>query len=156
MKNISLFSVLFLSTVGFTLHVSAFAAEHSVPCSNLPQAVQDKIKEVSAGAVIHGCVKDISKGVTTWEAEMMAGTRSKDVTFGSNGDVLEVEEQVDVDSLPIPVKEALLKAAKGGTVDKAESLSRRGTIVSYEAVIKRKGVHHEIAFHPDGSAMKAD
>jgi hypothetical protein len=134
----------------------AVAAEHSVACATLPPAVQQRSKLVLDGSVVRGCVRDISKGKATYEVELLKDGRSRDVTFDSEGNVLEVEEQIDFAELPKPVAAAIQKEVGSGHLGKIESLTRGGTLISYETIVTRNGKRHEIAFHPDGSAMKPD
>jgi hypothetical protein len=109
-----------------------------------------------AGAAVRGCVKDVSRGKTTYEVETLKDGRGKDITFDATGAVLEVEQQIDETSLPQSVAASLRKAYNGGKLGKIESLTRGGVLVSYEAVITRDGKRWEAAFRPDGAAMKAD
>jgi hypothetical protein len=44
---------------------------------------------------------------------------------------------VALDSLPAQVQDALKKAAGAGTIENIESLTKNGTLVAYEAHIKR-------------------
>ena len=134
----------------------AFAAEHTIPCSTLPPAVQQRSKFVLDGSVVHGCVRDISNGKITYELELLKDGRSKDIAFDSDGNILEVEEQVDLASLPKPVAAAIQKEAGIGHIGKIESLTRGGTLVSYETTVTRNGKRREIAFHSDGSAMRPE
>lgn len=134
----------------------AVAAEQPIACSTLPAAVQQKSKLVLDGSVVHRCVRDISKGKTTYELELLKDGRSRDVTFDSDGNVLELEEQVDIASLPKPVAAALQKKAGAGHLGKIESLTRGGTLISYETTVTRNGKRREIAFRPDGSVIKPD
>lgn len=128
---------------------AARAAEHAVPCNTLPAAVQQKSKAVLEGSRVRGCVRDVSGGKTTYEIETTKDNRSKDITFAADGSVLEVEEEVEMSTLPASTSAALQKKAAGGTFGKIESLARGGTIVSYEAVVVRNGKRQEIAVHVD-------
>lgn len=135
----------------------AFSAEHAVPCEKMPSAVQEYSKTlVSRGAVLRGCVKEISRGKTTYELETQTNTGRRDVTITSEGVVLEVEEQVAQESLPAPVSAAFEKARQGGSLVKIESLTRAGAIVGYEATKAKNGKQHEIGLRPDGTPAKAD
>jgi hypothetical protein len=135
----------------------AFAAEHPIACSTLPPAVQQHSKLVLDGAAVHGCVRDISSRKTTYELELLKDGRGRDVTFDSDGNMLEVEEQVDPASLPKPVAAAIQKeAGSTGHIGRIESLTRGGTLVSYETTVTQNGKRREIAFHPDGSAMRPE
>ena len=147
----------FLLTAGLALSSSAYAAEHSVPCNTLPEAVQQHSKSLlEPGTTVKGCVKDVSDGKTTYEMELRTPKGSKDVTFNPQGDLLEIEQQVDPATLPPPVAAAFAKAATGGKLGKVESLTRQGKLISYESRIERGGKHREVAFSPDGASMKAD
>jgi hypothetical protein len=147
----------FLLTAALALSSCAYAAEHSVPCSTLPDAVQQRSKSLlEPGTTVHGCVKDVSAGKTTYEMELLTPKGSKDVTFSPQGDVLEIEQQVDPAALPPPVAAAFAKAASGGKLGKVESLTRQGKLIAYESTVVKGGRHSEVAFSPDGAPMKAD
>jgi hypothetical protein len=147
----------FLLTAAIALSSCAYAAEHSVPCNTLPDAVQQHSKSLlEPGTTVKGCVKDVSGGKTTYEMELVTPQGSKDVTFNAAGDVLEIEQQVDPATLPAPVAAAFAKAATGGKLGKVESLTRQGQLIAYESTIEKGGKHRELAFHPDGTPMKAD
>src|SRR6266481_5147922 len=91
----------FLLTTALAITSSAYAAEHSVPCNTLPEAVQQRSKSLlEPGTTVHGCVKDVSAGRTTYEVELVTPKGSKDLTFSPQGDVLEIEQQVDAAALP--------------------------------------------------------
>jgi hypothetical protein len=146
-----------LFTAVLALGSCAYAAEHSVQCSTLPDAVQQRSKSLlEPGTTVHGCVKDVSAGKTTYEIEMLTPKGSKDVTFNAIGDILEVEQQVDPATLPLAVSAAFSKAATGGKLGKVESLTRQGQLISYESTVEKGGKHREVAFRPDGTQMKAD
>jgi hypothetical protein len=147
----------FLLTTALALSSCAYAAEQSVPCSTLPDTVQQRSKNLlEPGTTVHGCVKDVSGGKTTYEIEMINPKGSKDVTFSATGDILEVEQQVDPATLPPAISAALAKAATGGKLGKVESLTRQGQLISYESTVEKGGKHREVTFRPDGAPMKAD
>jgi hypothetical protein len=144
-------------TAALALSSCGYAAEHYVPCSTLPDAVQQRSKGLLVpGTTVHRCVKDVSSGKTTYEIEMITPKGSKDVTFSSTGEVLEVEQQVDPATLPPAVSAALAKAATGGKLGKVESLTRLGQLISYESTVETAGKHVEVALRPDGAPMRAD
>ena len=148
---------LFLLTAALGVTSCAYAAEHSVPCNTLPGAVQQSSKSLlEPGTTVHGCVKDVSGGKTTYEIELVTPSGSKDVTFSPLGDILEIEQQVDAAALPPAVAAAFSKAAAGGMLGKVESLTRQGQLVAYESTIEKGGRHRELAFRPDGTAVKTD
>ena len=147
----------FLLSAALAIASCAYAAEHSVPCNTLPDAVQQHSKSLlETGTTVKGCVKDVSGGKTTYEMELVTPKGSKDVTFSPTGDVVEVEQEVEPSTLPTPVAAAFAKAASGGKLGKVESLTRQGRLISYESTVEKGGKHREVAFSPDGAPMKAD
>jgi hypothetical protein len=156
-RSTSMTSRPFLLIVSLVITSCAYAAEHSVPCSTLPEAIQQQSKSLlEPGTTVKGCVKDGSGSKTTYEMELITPKGSKDVSFSPAGGVLEVEQQVDPATVPPPVAAAFAKAATGGKLGKVESLTRQGQLIAYESTIEKAGKHRELAFHPDGTPMKAD
>ena len=149
--NISPNSRIVLGAAALLFSGAAVAAEKNVPCATLPAVVQTAVQREAAGGIFKGCVIDKGVGKTTFEAETMKDGRSRDVTFSAAGEVLEVEQEVGREQLPVPVATAIGAATRGAKVNKIESLSRQGKIVSYEAAYTTaNGKTHESAFTPEG------
>jgi len=142
--------------LGLAVPASMQGAERKVPCDTLPAAVMEKANEMQKDAVLRSCVKDSDAKGTLYELEMVKGSRGHDVTFDAMGNVVEVEDEIDAAALPVAVSDSLKKAAAGGKVTSVESLSRKGTIVQYEAVVMKNGRRSEVAFHPDGTRAHED
>lgn len=137
---------LFLAAVGP-------AQEKRIQRADLPPAVQKTVVEVSKGAAIKGFSQETEHGKTTYEAEMIVNGHSKDVEMEASGAILEVEEQVAMESLPAAVKDRLAARAAGGKILKVESLTKQGKLVAYEAQIRSAGKRHEIQVGPDGKPL---
>src|ERR1700758_4992647 len=131
-------------------------AESHVPCNTLPPTVFSQGKTEAGDATIRGCVKDKENGKVIYEVETLKDGKSRDIVLDSSGSVLEVEQEVTASSLPGPVSDAIAKAAQGGKVGKIESVTRGGTIASYETTITNEGRRSEVAFSPEGAPVKAD
>jgi len=71
----------------------------------------------------------------------------------AQGNVVEVEEEVDMASLLPAVKDGLTKAAGKGTITKVETLSKKGKLVAYEAVVKTGSKESEIQVGLDGKKL---
>ncbi len=149
-----------LPVLAATLVVAGSAArahgETKVSCDTVPAAVLHEAKAQAPGASIRGCVRDKENGKLTYEVETIQDNKSKDMTFDASGGLIEIEQQVDRDSLPAAVSIAMATSAKGGEIGKIESVTRGSSVVSYETTIKRKGKRNEVAFSPEGTPMKAD
>jgi hypothetical protein len=147
----------FLATlIAATAQGTLTQAETHVSCNTLPAAVLHQAKIEAGDATIHGCVKDKENGKLIYEVETLADGRSKDIVLDASGSVLEVEQEVAASSLPAAVSDAIARAAHGAKVGKIESVTRGGAISSYETTIVEKGRRREVAFNPQGAAVKAD
>ena len=134
---------------GFGL--TSIAAERSVKLEDLPAAVQTAVKEHTKGATILGASKEREHGRMTYVVETKLDGKGRDLTFDNTGSLLEVEQEVDLDSIPAAAKEAIQKRAPGATINKVESVTQ-GPITSYEADIRTEaGKSQEVAVNADGS-----
>jgi uncharacterized membrane protein YkoI len=131
-----------------------FAAEKKIQSKDLPPAVQKAVPGETKGAEIKGYNQETEKGKTFYEVETMLNGKSRDLLFDASGALVEVEEEVALDSIPSAAKAAIEKRAANGKVNKVESVTK-GQSVSYEAEITSKnGKRSEVAVKADGSPMK--
>jgi len=129
-------------------------AEKRVTMENLPPAVQKTVREQSQGATLRGLSQEEENGKTFYEAELKVNGHNKDVLIDPTGAIVEVEEQVTLESLPPAVKTALEKQAGKGKITFVESVTKGSSVVAYEAKIKTAGKTSEIKVSPQGAAVK--
>lgn len=129
------------------------AAEKRIPKSALPAAVAQTAEEQSKGAIVKGYSKDIENGQVEYEVEMMVNGLTKDVSIGPAGNVLEIEEQIEMNALSSSVKAAIKAKAGNGNVTKVESLTKHGSVVAYEAQVTINGKNKEIQVGPHGETL---
>ena len=132
---------------------AAQAQEKKIKRAQLPPAVEKTVAAQSQGATIKGFSTEIEKGKRVYEIAMTVDGHGKDILIDTKGNVIEIEEEVAMDSLSQPVKDGLTKAAGTGTISKIESLTKNGTLVAYEAVVKRGAKHSEIQVGPNGEKL---
>ena len=142
-----------LAASGLLLAGSASAQEKKIKRSDLPAAVEKTVAAESTGATIKGFSTEKEKGETFYEAEMMVNGHSKDVLISADGTVVEVEEQVVLDSLSADVKAGLQAKAGKGKILKVESLTKKGKLVAYEAKVDTNGKKSEVQVGPDGKPL---
>ncbi len=142
-----------IAASGFLLVGAASAQEKKIKRSDLPPAVEKTVAAQSAGATIRGFSAEKEKGQTFYEAEMMVNGHSKDVLIAGDGTVVEVEEQVALDSLSPEVKAGLQAKAGKGKLVKVESLTKRDKLVAYEAQVVTNGKKSEVQVGPDGKPL---
>ena len=138
---------------GLFASTTAYAEEKKIRREDLPPAVEKTVAEQSQGATIKGFSTEIEKGKRVFEVAMTVDGHGKDILIDSKGNVIEIEAEVAMDSLSQPVKDGLTKAAGTGTISKVESLTKMGTLVAYEAVVKRGAKHSEIQVGPNGEKL---
>jgi uncharacterized membrane protein YkoI len=144
--------------VGITLAIlistlPAFTQEKKIKRSDLPPAVEKAVAAQSQGATVRGFSEEKENGQTFYEAELIVDGHSKDVLMDASGAVVEVEEQVALDSLPPAVREGLQSKAAKGKLVKVESLTKHDKLVAYEAQVMTGGKKSEVQVGPDGKPL---
>jgi len=119
--------------------------------TNLPQAVRATVEAETKNATIKGLSKETEKGKTVYELESLVNGRTRDLMIDSAGKVYVVEEQLDADKAPPPVRSAL--EAKG-TIVVLESVLENGK-TTYEGQVKTKaGKKLSMELDADGKPVK--
>jgi hypothetical protein len=132
---------------------NASAQEKKIKRSDLPPAVEKTVAVQSAGATIRGFSTEKENGQTLYEAELTVNGHSKDISMTADGSIVEIEEQVSLDSLPAEVKAGLQVKAGTGKILKVESLTKKDKIVAYEAKVETNGKKTEVQVGPDGKPL---
>ena len=129
------------------------AQEKKITRAQLPPAVEKTVARESQGATINGFATEIENGKRLYEVELTVDGRSKDISMDKNGNIMEIEEEVAMDSLPAAVQEGLRKASGAGTINKIESLTKHGKLVAYEGHVKTGAKRSEIQVGPNGERL---
>lgn len=129
-------------------------AEETVNLQDLPAAVKTAVKAQTGGATILRASKEREDGRITYEVETKLDGKGRDLTFDERGSLLEVEQEVNLGSIPGPARKAIQKNVAGGTIKKVESVTQ-GSKTTYEADVKAPdGSNQEVAVNADGSTHK--
>jgi uncharacterized membrane protein YkoI len=131
----------------------AVAQEKKLKREQLPPSVERTVARESQGATINGYSTEIENGKRLYEVQLTVDGHGKDISMDKNGNILEVEAEVAMDSLPAAVQDGLRKAAGAGTIGKIESLTKRGKLVAYEAHIKNGAKRSEVQVGPNGEKL---
>jgi hypothetical protein len=132
---------------------SSSAQEKKINRSDLPPAVEKTVAAQSSGATIRGFSTEKENGQTLYEVEMTVNGHSKDISMMTDGSIVEVEEQVALDSLSPEVKAGLHAKAGKGKILKVESLTKKDKLVAYEARVETNGKKSEVQVGPDGKPL---
>jgi len=103
-------------------------ADQKTQLSKLPAAVRATVEAESKGATVKGISSEKENGKTVYELETLVNGRTRDLMIDAAGKVYVVEEQLDVDKAPAPVKAAL---------------EAKGKIVALESVVENGKTHYE-------------
>ena len=142
-----------IAASGLLLVGAASAQEKKIKRSDLPPAVEKTVAAQSAGATIRGFSTEKEKGQTLYEVEMTVNGHSKDISIALDGAIVEIEEQVALDSLSPEVKAGLQAKAGKGKILKVESLTKKDKLVAYEAQVDTNGKKSEVQVGPDGKPL---
>lgn len=130
---------------------SSQKAASRVDLSKYPAAVRSTIEAETKNATLKGVSKETEKGKVQYEVETLVNGKSRDLLVDPSGTVIEVEEEIAVDTAPAPVQAALTARGK---VLKLERVTR-GSATSYEASISSKnGKKSSVALGADGKPTK--
>jgi hypothetical protein len=140
-------------SVASLLGVPAVGQEKHIKRADLPPAVEKTVAAEAHGATIKGFSTEKEKGQVFYEAELSVNGHTKDILMNANGAIVEVEEQVAMESLPAAVKSGLQAKARGGKLLRVESLTKGGKLVAYEAVVLTGGKSTEVQVGPDGKLL---
>jgi hypothetical protein len=98
--------------------------------------------------------KEVEDGKTVYEIETKVNGKSRDLSLDATGAVIEVEEEVEMNSLPAAAREAIRQKIGEGKLKKVEAVTK-GSSMSYEAsYVGKLGKTAEIAVNADGSVRK--
>jgi hypothetical protein len=122
---------------------------------HLPPAVQKTVEEQTRGAMIVGISSEKEGGKTIYEVETKVNGRSRDMLIDSAGKLTEVEEEVDIASLPPGVQAEVKKSLGPGQAERLESVTKAGVFSGYEAVVVRGGKKVAVSMGPDGKVPPA-
>lgn len=126
-------------------------AEKELTLKNLPPAVKATVDAETKGATVKGLSREKENGKTVYELETLVNGRSRDLMIDAAGKVYEVEEQLDAEKAPAPVKAAL--EAKGRILV-LESVMTNGKI-HYEGQVQAKtGKKISLNLNGDGTPVK--
>src|SRR5258708_19722858 len=77
----------------------AFSQGKKIKRSDLPPAVEKTVAAQSEGATIKGFSTEKENGQTLYEAEMTVNGHSKDISMTADGSIVEIKNQIAIDSL---------------------------------------------------------
>jgi hypothetical protein len=148
-----IFALAVIATSACAILSSAQEQEKKINRSDLPAAVEKTVAAQTQGATIRGFNKEKEKGKTYYEVELTVNGHSKDILIDPTGAIAEIEEKVDLASLPTEVQSGLQAKAGSGKLGKIESITKHDKVVAYEAKVTAGGKRTEVQVGPDGKPL---
>jgi hypothetical protein len=149
-----IFALALIAAAFYAISLPAQEQEKKINRSDLPPAVEKTVAAQTQGATIRGFNEEKENGQTYYEAELTVNGHSKDILIDPTGAIAEVEEQVDLASLPPAVQSGLKAKAGAGKLGKVESITKHDKLVAYEAKVTTNGKPSEIQVGPDGKPLE--
>jgi hypothetical protein len=116
---------------------------------SLPSAVASAFHQAYPAARVLHVSKERRDGNVAYEIESRDGDTRRDLIYSPAGAVLEIEEQIPVDSVPAVVRAAAERRVAGGTLVGAERVTR-GTVILFEVQLRLNGRSRFLTYDPEG------
>jgi hypothetical protein len=137
------------------LAVAGIASAAKLTLKDLPPAAQKTVQENLKGGEIKGISKETEQGVTQYEVESMLNGKHRDFNVDTKGNLVVMEEETSIDSIPAPARAAIMKKVGGGKLVMVETFSKPGKETMYEAAYTTgAGKKAEVLVKADGTQTK--
>jgi uncharacterized membrane protein YkoI len=134
---------------------AAYSDEKKIEVSELPKVVVKAAKKAFPDAQIVGAAKETEDGETIYEVMMKLEGKSIDLAIDDEGEIEEIEREIEVEDLPRAVIKAARKKFPEGKIAKVEEVSDEDDKVVYELAIEMKGGKTiEVVLSPNGKILK--
>ena len=128
--------------------------EQEVALITLPAAVREGFqRKAGTGRVTKVISIKDSNAMMAYEAKVLDAGKKSEVQVGADGKVLEVEEEVALNTLPATVRAGLQHKVGTGRITKVASITKRGAMVPYQADALTAGEKLEIQVGPHGKML---
>jgi hypothetical protein len=134
------------------LSLSALAGEKPIRFEDMPTPVRRAVLLEIHSAIIDSCSSETVNGKTIYEVELRTSNGKRDLSYDAAGNLIEVEDQIPLATVPPAALKGLKKQAAGGTIRSVESV-KRGNITTYEAVVVHNGKRREVAVDANGNPV---
>ena len=135
----------------------AHASEKEVSKDQVPKTVLEAFEKTYPNAKEVEFEQGIIEGKVVYEIEYKENGREYEILYDSDGEILQKEESIDVETLPVPVAQAIAKAYPKATLEEAEKVMKPdGALIGYEVEIKSEGKKFELQLDTYGKILKTE
>jgi hypothetical protein len=150
MRKSHLFQWFISAAVLLFTAVGLYAEEAKIKPKDLPAVVLTAFKQAYPDASIKGASKEEENGQTVYEIESKDGKQSRDLVYSADGKILEVEEAINFDQLPVTVQQAIKAKYPDAKVEKAEKVSK-DAVVEFEVKLENGEEDVTMVLEPNGT-----
>jgi len=137
------------------LITTAMAGESKITKNELPGAVLKAFEKAYPKATIEGLAKEEEDGKIYYEIESLDGRTKRDVLYLAEGTIVEIEEVIAANELPVAVMTTVAREFPEGTILKAEKITHNA-VVEYGLNIVSGKETHEIVVDTHGKIVTQD
>lgn len=118
----------------------------------VPQSVKDALEKRYAGASVAAWTY-----TAEYEADISVDGKEVEITFDQHGDILQIETEIDPETLPAAVKDRLAQDFPTATIEEAETVEiPEAGLEFFEVELDEDGESVEIHIHTDGRILDVD
>lgn len=122
--------------------------------ADLPPAVRTAVEaELRTGYTIDKIKSKAFSGQPAFEVEFERKGKEREILYKSSGEVIQIEETMELKDVPAPALDAMRKAAKGGKLRKADRIERAGKVY-YEGELEIAGKRSSLLFDAKGNRVE--
>ena len=149
-------SVAVCVTLGMCIAATARADEEKIELDKLPKAVTDAIKKAYPDGELKSAEKEKADGKETYEVVVKNKAETLEIVLTAEGQILAVEKEIAVKSLPKAVTEAIEAKYPKSSLKKAEEVTKDRN-VTYEVVIETaEKKTFEVELDPKGKFVEKE
>ena len=137
--------------------LSGFVAAQAkgLQLNDLPPAVVKTVQANLKGGEIKNISKEKEAGVEQFEVETTLNGKTRDFNVDTKGNLLVVEEAIELNAVPEAARVALVKRVADGKLGAVEAIMKTGQPTMYEAAYTdKRGKRHEALVKADGAPAK--
>jgi len=155
MKTQRVITLVFAASL--TILSQANAGEKELSKSKVPKAVLEAFEKSYPNAKEMKFENEMFEGKAAYEVEYKDNGKEYEAMYSTDGVLLQKEEEIDVNTLPADVTNAIKKTHPEAKIEEAEKLMKPdGTLTGYEVDIKEGKKKLELEVDAAGKILKTE
>jgi len=136
--------------LGLVIAAGAYAKEKKIKQSDLPPAVQQTAEQQSTGEgnAVTGYTVNKTDAGTLYTMDLVADGLARKTVIAADGTLISVQQEIAWDKVPASVQTDFTNVTGKGKLGPVSSITKDGTIVAYEAMLKRDGLMNHVQVKP--------